>query len=568
MTHSEEKLHRETAKGAFGDLLARNRSRKITVGATVDELITQHLTERRFFEALALASSELERLGESYETHARVARIETILGLLDRAKRSWTSAMRFEKCVEAYVGIGSVLFQQGFPNEAIKAYEKALRIDPRNIDVLKSLSTAQMYVDNPQAARRFATIVLTQDPNCLDSRLCRARAEIALENFDRAKADVDLVLAQRYKEDEARLLEVDLLIHDEEYEAAIYIASQLCEAHPESGDCLSAFRRAFEAFDDSERRDDLSEFLEGLDHYRPLPEAYSRPSFTGYEDETVDIIVPVHNARRSVERCLASLESHRTSQLGRIILVNDNSNAKTTKWLKEVAGTSDQISLISTPRQSGFSRALALGISESQATSFVALNSDTIVSPGWLGKLQSALRSSDRVAMSGPLSNNASWQNYGQVLGGQGGFHSTRIPSAKCREDLSREIGARTDRTLIPMPLLHGFCVLVDRKTYDECNGIDENLFPEGYGEFQDLSIRMREYGHELLAVSDCVVFHERGASLNPQRRSALSLEGRKNLYSRYAALNYLCLEMASVLHPDLEQKRKDIRPILDAWSI
>ena len=556
-----------TPEGApFGDLMERKRARKVSVGATADDLVARHLDEGRYFVALGLASAELERRGEGYETYARLARCEAVLGLLTRARRSWTSALRFRKTAEAFTGLGAIRFQTGDPEGAIRAFHEALAIDADHVETLESLATAHLHLGQAVDARRYANLVLARSPERLPSRLCRARAEILLGNARLARGDVGFVLSKGFKVDEARLLEVDLLLEDAEFESALFLAAQLCEKYPDSRECLDAFRRAFVAFDESGEEGALEDFLGGLDHFAPLAKPFSRPA-NSVPAETVDIVIPVHDAWLYVERCHAALTSASGPLLGRIILVDDASSAFTQSKLQALAEADDRVTLVRTARQSGFSKALARGLAVSDTKSFVALNSDTVVTEGWLEKLVSALRSSPGVTMVGPLSNNAGWQNYCEVLDREGRFHGTPTPSARCREDLAAEIGGRTGDALIPAQLIHGFCVLADRAAYDACGGLDEGAFPEGYGEFQDLSIRMRGAGHDLLVVADCVVFHEKGASLSQARRASLSLAGRKALYDRYSALNYLCLEMLSLRSPALEAFREDLRPVLEAWG-
>lgn len=566
MTISNETYQNMQNSDAIPDLLARNRAKAMRTGKTIDALIEQHLKERRFFAALSEAMAELERAGARYETYARVARCEMILGFNARAKRSWTEALRFKETAQAYTGIGALNFQMGDTGAAIAAFRKALSLDARNLEVLESLSAAHLYLEEPLAAQRYADLALRQDGERLESRLCRARAEIALGNHGRAEEDIAFVRVRRYKEDEVRLLEVDLLIHGEEFESAIFLAAQLCEKYPESRDCLDAFRRSYVAFDESDRRADLVDFLKGLDHFTPLSEP--RDPIRTDTDEPVDVIVPVHNAWPAFEACIATVKAMSGPRLGRVIVVNDASDLKVRDKLVALASDDDRFFLVDMAQRRGFSCALARGVEESRAPTFVALNSDTLVTEGWLETLYAALRSKPQVAMVSPLSNNAGWQNYGTVFGDTGGYAGSRTPSARCRADLHAEISGRKRQSIVPMHLLHGFCVLVDRKAYDAQGGVDQKLFPEGYGEFQDLSIRMRAAGHDLVVVTDCVVFHERGASLSATHRAALSLAGRKSLYARYSALNYLCLEMASVRTPALDDFRDDLRPVLDAWGI
>lgn len=566
MTGSNDKSHEVQSVDDVADLLDRNRMKAVRTGDTIDALVTKLFSERKFFAALGEAMAELERVGPGYNTLARVGRCEAVVGFHSRAKRSWAEALHFKETAQAYTAIGAIYFQEGDTNAAIAAFHKALTLEATHLDALESLSAAHLYLEEPSEARRYADLVLRQDNERLESRLCRARAEIALGNHHRAAKDVAFVRERSYKEAEVRLLEVDLLIQDEEFEAAMFLAAQLCEKYADSRDCLDAFRRSYVAFDECDRRVDLIEFLNGLDHFIPLDDP--RDAVKCHGEELVDVIVPVHNALPALEECIASIKTTSGSRLGRVVLVNDGSDLTVRERLLELTSDDDRIVFTETAQKSGFSRALALGLDLSSASAFVALNSDTIVTEGWLETLYAALRSAPQVAMVGPLSNNAGWQNYGPVLGGRGNFAGLPTPSEHCRKDIHAEIVGRQGQSFVPMQMLHGFCVLVDRNAYDAQGGVDQDLFPEGYGEFQDLSLRLRAAGHELGAVLNCVVFHQRGASLSSTRRAALSLAGRKNLYARYSALNYLCLEMFSVRTPTLDHVRNYLQPVLDAWGL
>jgi hypothetical protein len=206
-----------------------------------------------------------------------------------------------------------------------------------------------------------------------------------------------------------------------------------------------------------------------------------------------------------------------------------------------------------------------MGISHSHAKRFVALNSDCVVSEGWLERLSAAMPSSGRVAMVGPLSNNAGWQSLGAIFNSSGNYADQPLPNVaemgriQKRLDLLKVFGAPTSA------LMHGFCVLVNRKIYDGLGGLDQEAFPQGYGEFQDLSLRALDVGYELRIADDCFVGHAKGASISSHRRAELSREARNILYKRYAALRYLSAECSCALNTQVVFTRQRFE-ILDRY--
>jgi GT2 family glycosyltransferase len=222
-------------------------------------------------------------------------------------------------------------------------------------------------------------------------------------------------------------------------------------------------------------------------------------------------------------------------------LVNDGSTAETVDALSAFTRARADTILVHTARRSGFTSAVVYGLTQSDAPAFVVLNSDTLVPQGWLDRLYRGLRSTEKTAMVGPMSNNAAWQNYGPVLTPDDSLHSSPIPDPRERQRLEG-IGFGA---LAPLPILHGFCILVDRAAYEAVGGFDLHAYPEGYGETQDLSLRFKRAGFDLFVVTDCIVYHERGASISERRRQNLTQSARQKLYETHTALNYLCLEMA-----------------------
>jgi GT2 family glycosyltransferase/Tfp pilus assembly protein PilF len=534
----------------------------------VDDQIAEHLRDRRFFVALSEAMRALRDEGETYEALARLARVETTLGFYTRARRSWSRALLFEQAPSAYVGLGTALFQEGKVEAARTAYECALDTDPGHISALISLGTLHLYNREFAAARRFATRAINLDPGNLEALLCRARAELGLGNIHLAEADLAALARKKYRGSEVQLLQIDLLSETGDFETALFLAAELCEAFPASRESLVAFRRAFTRFTKTAEPERLEDFFDSLEHAHPLGEPRDRPSVRYEAAGGIDVIIPVHNAPDHVKACIGSVLDKSGDRLGKIIIVDDNSDPATAEVLEEIARTEERVVLIHNGERCGFTRALMKGLERSDASHFVALNSDTLVTPGWLDALATCIRSDPDIAMAGPLSNSAAWQNYTHVFEEGWDFHATDIPDRGVRRDLTLAATRLTSKPLIEVPMLHGFCVMVERAKFDAVGGLDREAFPEGYGEFQDLSIRMRSEGQKLYVCADCIVFHSRGASLSSGRRAALSLAARETLYERYSALNYLCLEMMCCDNPELDAVRSTYARVIQSWFL
>jgi GT2 family glycosyltransferase len=430
----------------------------------------------------------------------------------------------------------------------IAALNAGLALDADHVGLLSSLAVAQLNLEDYVAAQRYAARALAVDPDHKEAMLCRARAELKLGNSNLAAIYIESLLWTGYKQHEVLLLQIDVLSEQGDHEAAVLSAAELCETYPESVECLTSFRRAFRAFQQSPAR--YIDFLAALKTpWFPAKALTHKQNFPA-DQVRIDVIIPVHNGLRQVKACLDSVLGHSGARLGKLILVNDDSAPDTVQALTAYAKARADTVLVQTMRRSGFTGAVLRGLAESDAPAFVVLNSDTVVPNGWLDRLYGALRSSDRPGMVSPMSNNATWQNYA-VLAQNG------IPDPAEWDRLARIGQGFCPASLAPLPILHGFCILVDRRAYDLIGGFDLNAYPEGYGETQDLSLRMISANLDLFVVTDCIVYHEQGGSISERRRENLTLSARKKLYETYSALNYLCLEMACYTDPVLSDVRK-----------
>ena len=477
------------------------------------------------------------------------------LGDAARAEVWWLRAVaKAPQKAECHLGLGAARYHLGELSQAIHSFQAALSIAPALDAARISLAIAYLALDCPAQALSQAGHVLSRAPDHIDMRLTRASAMIKLGRATDAIPDLAWLHQRSAKLGEVGLLECEVNRTLGDYESALVLAAELAEAFPALSAPVESFRTTFEEFIARAPRSRVNDFLAGVG----LPQQHTHIAETGQrkrnarDRSTTDVIIPVHDGLDHLKACLDSLELHRSPSLGRIILVDDGSSDQTRAWLRGVEKDDGTVTVVQTGKRSGFTLALTLGLAHSQSRRFVALNSDCVVSDGWLERLTAAMPPKGNVAMVGPLSNNAAWQSVGPVFDAAGNFAQSSMPSAS---EIER-ITSRLDLLKVFAPpriaLIHGFCALVDRNIYDRLRGLDTDLFPQGYGEFQDLSLRALDAGYTLRIAEDCFVAHVRGGSIAAIESDALSRAARVLLYRRHTALRYLSAECSASMDPQL----------------
>lgn len=250
---------------------------------------------------------------------------------------------------------------------------------------------------------------------------------------------------------------------------------------------------------------------------------------------SIDIILPVFNALADVGQCLLSVLEH-TSDPYRIIVVNDASEPETTHWLRWFTSRHPgRVTLLENEVNQGYTRAINRGIQSSQGDYIILLNSDTVVTPGWLDRLAACASSSPRIGIVGPLSNAASWQNVPELLATDGSFAVNELPNGWTFADMADAVSRCAPQPTYPrVPFINGFCYLIKREVIKTIGLFDEVAFPRGYGEENDYSLRCADAGFELAIAEDCYVFHAKSRSFGHEQRKELSLMGKQAFEAKH----------------------------------
>ena len=245
----------------------------------------------------------------------------------------------------------------------------------------------------------------------------------------------------------------------------------------------------------------------------------------------VDIIICVHNALADVVRCLDSVKAQ-TARPYNLIIVDDGSGAETAHFLAEYA-QNNPVTLLRSEHATGYTCAANRGLRASRGAFVVLLNSDTIVTQGWLDRMISCAQSDSKIGIVGPLSNTASWQSIPKIEE-QGDWAENTLPEGISVDQMGKLVAEQSSRLYPDLPFLNGFCLMINRCLLEEIGLFDEESFGVGYGEEDDYAIRARKAGWKLALADDTYIYHAQSKSYSNERRVMLSERAGKVLAAKH----------------------------------
>lgn len=251
------------------------------------------------------------------------------------------------------------------------------------------------------------------------------------------------------------------------------------------------------------------------------------------KEEKVDIIISVFNAKDDVENCINSIFRNTLEDKFRLLIIDDCSDYEVSQWLKNKIKEYSNVELIYNSENLGYTKSINKGLKKVNQKKVVILNSDVVVTPKWL-ELMLECMDITKAACVGPLSNAASWQSTPELFDQNNDWIINDIPHGFSIDEFSEFVYILSEERFPSVPILNGFCVLYDKKVFDDIGLFDENLFPTGYGEENDFFIRAKSKGYSFRVDDRLFIFHAKSKSFNHERRKVLSENGNKALVKKY----------------------------------
>lgn len=243
----------------------------------------------------------------------------------------------------------------------------------------------------------------------------------------------------------------------------------------------------------------------------------------------VTIVVPVYGDWPSLSDCINSLKKYVNSN-HKVILVNDCGPdvELMEKNIKKSINDKTNFSYYRNDQNLGFVGTCNRAVLEIDTTNndILLLNSDTIVTEGFLESMLEVLYSSDRNGAVSPRSNNAT-------------ICTVPISSAATKDktsdesyDIYKKIKHKLPESVV-VPTAHGFCMLIKRSLINKY-GLFDKIFKKGYGEEVDFCQRILKHGYKSLLANRAFVFHMEARSFSMETKKKLIEENNKIIWQRY----------------------------------
>lgn len=237
------------------------------------------------------------------------------------------------------------------------------------------------------------------------------------------------------------------------------------------------------------------------------------------------VIVPVYNGAHVLPACLESLQ--RTLPVdAEVLVIDDASPDESVRGIigNFAEGSRFKVRSIRQERNLGFVATVnaAMALTERDV---VLLNSDTIVTHGWLESLARCGASSARIATATPWSNNAEICSWPELC------RAAPVPDELERVAKAVRVAAQTGFPDLPTGV--GFCLWISRSAINAIGDFDAVTFGRGYGEENDFCQRALAHGWRNALCTDAYVAHVGHASFAAERL-APGGENLARLQARY----------------------------------
>ncbi len=213
---------------------------------------------------------------------------------------------------------------------------------------------------------------------------------------------------------------------------------------------------------------------------------------------TIDIVVPIHDAFEEVVACVESVQRNTSDY--RLILIDDcSTDERIGAWFRRLSTVkTPHVVLLRNDNNLGFvgsvNRGMAFGRDD-----VVLLNSDTVVTRGWLDKIRRCAASDPAIGTVTPFSNNAEICSFP--------LFCQDNPAPDDPEQVNRAMELAAVPLYPEMPTAVGFCMYIRRRLIREIGAFDP-AFGKGYGEENDFSMRARAAGWRNVLCDDTFVVH------------------------------------------------------------
>ena len=231
-------------------------------------------------------------------------------------------------------------------------------------------------------------------------------------------------------------------------------------------------------------------------------------------DIETTVIIPVYSDYQATMACLDSLiTALRGSEHCRVIVIDDATpDQRISSYLAHLKHFS-AFHILKNRRNIGFIGSVNRALSIIPDGDILLLNSDTIVTPGFIDRLAATARSSPDIGTVMPLSNHSEFTSYPipNKPNPIGSFYDIAQTD---------QIAARVNEgAVVDIPNGIGMCLYITRQCLAAVGGLSEDFYP-GYLEDADFCLRARQHGFRNVCTPSVFIGHAGSRSFGRNKRT------------------------------------------------
>lgn len=245
----------------------------------------------------------------------------------------------------------------------------------------------------------------------------------------------------------------------------------------------------------------------------------------------IDIIIPVYNALEDLKLCVSSIKRHTDLTLDRVILIDDKSpDQNIFPYMKSIEEPG--LVVLQNEQNQGFSGTINRGILYSDRD-VILLNSDTVVTAGWVDKIVACAYSDPAIGTVTPFSNNATLCSVPNFC------EENTIPYGLSIDAYAKVIEHCSMKKYPRITVAVGFCMFIKREVIKRTGLFDKETFQRGYGEENDFCWRAEQLGYHHVLCDDTYIYHSGSMSFLSEDKKKLIAEHEQILQNRYPNQNH-----------------------------
>lgn len=264
----------------------------------------------------------------------------------------------------------------------------------------------------------------------------------------------------------------------------------------------------------------------------PVQELVSGQSL-GLDRGEAAVCIPVYGGYDLFAQCLRSVLAHTDPDVAILACDDASVDPRIRTFVHETLAQGqwpNAVYYLRQPENVGFVKNVNAGFAALAPADVVILNSDCVVTEGWLEGLRAAVESDSRVATATALT------NAGTIVSvPQRNQPMPALPQDTTIDGIAATIRARSHRLRPDLPTCIGHCVYIRRMAIDLVGDFDLAFSP-GYEEEVDFSQRCLVHGLRHVLADDVFVFHRHSGSFGrSEKMEQLRFDHHRIIADRYA---------------------------------